>query len=174
MRRRPGFDQNINAAFVKLASQQFQGWSRDAEFDPRIASPQLPDDCGHEAWREPETASDPHLSNLQVGKGLDVLSRQPQIVEDGRSTIEQGSAVERGLDALGAALKQADAHGALQFPDRFGDGRLSRIEEGGCLVHAAGLHHRDQDVEVAQLDALADAVAETHGTLSYCRINITL
>src|SRR5215470_19958033 len=105
MRRQPGFDQNINATFVQLAPQQFQGRSGDTELDPRIASPQLLDDCGHEAWREPETASDPHLSCLQVGKGLDVLHRQAQVVKDSRSSIEQGATVESGLDALGAALK---------------------------------------------------------------------
>jgi hypothetical protein len=60
---------------------------------------------------------------------LDILHRLAQVVEDGRSAIEQGAAVGSRLYTLGVAVEQTHAYGSLQFRARFGDSWLSRIED---------------------------------------------
>jgi hypothetical protein len=110
----------------------------DARIAPRKPIDDLSDEAGGKRWCAP----DPHLPNRRVGKKLDIFYRLAQVIEDGGSAIEQGATVGGRLHTLGVAVEQTHAHGSLQFCDRFGNGRLGRIEEDGRLVHAAGLHDR--------------------------------
>ena len=90
------------------------------------------------------------------------FTRLAQVIEHGRSAIEQGATVLGRLDALRVAVEQTHANGPFQFRDRSGNGGLGRIEERGRLAHAAGLHDGHQDMEVVQLHPASDAIAQLH------------
>jgi hypothetical protein len=50
-------------------------------------------------------------------------------------------------------------------------GPASRLEQRGCFPHAAGLHNGHQDVEVLQLHAASEALAQFHRK-TYCNTDI--
>jgi len=49
--------------------------------------------------------TDPQFASRRVGEILDLVGTRPQIVEDGQAALEQCAAIERRLDALGAAIE---------------------------------------------------------------------
>ena len=73
-------------------------------------------------------ASDPHFPSRRVGEKLDVLHALAQVVEYGRSAIEQRATVLGRLDPLAVAVEQAHAERMLQFRDRSRNVGLRRIQ----------------------------------------------
>ena len=76
--------------------------------------------------------------------------------------IEEGTAVDGWLDAAPAAIQKAHPERLLEA----GDGRRhDRLRDGEMvcrLRHAAPLHHREQDMQVAQFEAPADPIGPLH------------
>src|SRR5262245_65163660 len=94
---------------------------QEMEHDARIAPGEPVDDAGNETRREKGAASNPHFSSRRVGEKLDVLHALVQVVEYGRSTIEQRSTVLGWLDALRVAVEQLHAKSMFQFCNRPGN-----------------------------------------------------
>ena len=93
---------------------------------------------------------------------FDVLDALPQLIEGGMAATEHGAPILGELDAARIALQQTHAEGVLQFADRarddgMGDGELARR-----LRHAPALRHREQDMQVAQLDPAPDPIVPAH------------
>src|SRR5262245_44378661 len=61
---------------------------------------------------------------IRVGQGLERLYALSQLVENGHPALEQGLAIRRQFDALGAAIKQAHAQVVFEVGDRLGDDRM--------------------------------------------------
>ena len=91
------------------------------------------------------------------------FTRLAQVIEYGRAAVEQRATVLGRLDALAVAVEQAHADRMLQFRDRSRNVGLSGVEALRRLPHAAGLHHRHEDVQVLQLHPASDAIAQLHG-----------
>src|SRR5262249_26613620 len=79
-----------------------------------------------------------------------------ELVENDGPALEQGAAVDRRLDTLRIAVKQAHAEGMLQIGDHLGDGRLRNAEMCRRLGHAAALHDGEEHVEIAQPETAAN------------------
>jgi hypothetical protein len=65
--------------------------------------------------------------------------------------------------ALRRAVEETHAKCVLEVGNRL---RHHRVRDGqaiGRARHAAGLHHRQKDMQVAQLEPAADAVAPLYG-----------
>src|SRR5262249_7349115 len=145
-------------------TMQCFGWfDHEMRYDARMAPGKPFDDAGNETRSERGSASNPHLSSRRVGEKLDVLHALAQVIEYGRSAIEQRATVLRRLDPLAVAVEQAHAEGMLQFRDRSRNRRLGAVEAFRRLPHAASLHHGHEDVEVLQLQPASDAIAQLHG-----------
>ncbi len=167
----PG-DQEIEIAFPKLGAWRVPHL-HELDLDTGIAAGEPIDDDGNEAPGQKMGASDPDLPRRGIGEKLDGLQALPEVIEDGHAAIEQRAAAFGRFHALAVAIEQAYPHSTLQFRDRFGNGRLGRVEQGGSLVHAAGLDDSHQDMQVVQPHAVSDAITDLH-VITYCRINITL
>ena len=63
--------------------------------------------------------------------------------------------LREGFEELGYSQGKIDL---LQAGDDFRDGRLSNAKFAGGLRHAATLHDREKDLEVAKAEAPADAI----------------
>jgi hypothetical protein len=130
--------------------------------DSRITPREWLDDGRDEGRGVGGAASDPNFPGCGVCEKLDVLHRLVQVVEYGRSAIEQRTTTCRRLDAAGVAIEQTYAHCAFQLRNRSGNGGLGHIENGGRLVHAAGPRDSHQDMEIAQFHVACDVFAELH------------
>src|SRR5215510_4664762 len=104
------------------------------------------------------TASHAYLSRRRIGKRCDVLNSLPQFVEHCDAALDQRTTIWRGLNALAAAVEQAHAQCVLQIGDRLRDGGLRHVEGACCLAHAACLDNGQQNIDVSQFEAAADAV----------------
>ena len=90
------------------------------------------------------------------------------------AALEQRATVLGRLDALGVAVEQPHAERLLQICDRSRNGGLGGVQELRRLSHAAGLHHRHQDVQVLQLHPASDAIAQLHLGIPHCRIDMAI
>jgi hypothetical protein len=64
-------------------------------------------------------------------------------------------------------VEQAHAQRMLQLADGSGNVGLRCVEDFRCLAHAAGLHHRHEDVEILQFHSTSNAIAELHGPIHF-------
>src|SRR5262249_4401161 len=104
----------------------------------------------------------PQFPSCRVGQILDLADARSKIVENGRAPLEQGATIERRFDAMRAAIEQAHAEGTFEVGDYLGYDRLCNRKALGRLPHAARLHDRQQDIEMAQLETAADLFGTTH------------
>src|SRR5215470_5634774 len=118
------------------------------KYDTRVAPGELVHNGRNEACCKWNDAPDPHVSSRGISEKFNVLDCLLEVIERGRSAIEQGPAVRGRLDALRVAVEQAHADSAFQFCDRSRNGWLACVEERCRLPHASGLHNDHQDVEV--------------------------
>src|SRR5262249_26234569 len=87
-------DQEIDLTLAQLMVQSVRFRDRDdMKYDSRIMLREPLDDCGNEGRGVNGAASDSHFSDRWVGEKLDVLHRLVQVVEYGRSAIEQRTTV---------------------------------------------------------------------------------
>jgi hypothetical protein len=78
-------------------------------------------------------------------------------------TLEQCATIDRRLDPLRTPVEETDAECVLQAGNDFRDGRLGDTEFVGGLGHAAALHDRKKDLQVAKAEAPADAIFRSGG-----------
>ncbi len=81
-----------------------------------------------------------------------------ELVERCDPALEQRAAIDRRLDSLRAAIEKTNAECVLQAGNDLGDGRLGDAELGRGLGHAAGVHDREKNLQVAKAQATADAI----------------
>src|SRR5262249_61792844 len=122
---------------------------------------------GNKAPTEQVGATESHFSGSRIDEELDILYSLTEIIEHGRSAIEQDPTILSQQDALGVAVEQSHANSPFQFRDRPRNGGLGCIEQHGGLAHVAGLHHGHQDMKIVQLHTESDAVTRLHfGTIA--------
>ena len=149
----------LDPALGKLAVEQGRAVRlHHAEIDPRIAAPQPLHDRALQSGEQGLGAADAQFSRRRVGHELDLVDAGAQVVEDRDAAPQQGTAVRGRLDALRAAVEQAHAEHIFEIGHHLGDDRLRDREVLRRLRHAAPVGHRADDLEVLQLDPLADKV----------------
>jgi hypothetical protein len=72
----------------------------------------------------------------------------------------------RCLHALPTAVDQADAERVLHLGDRLRHRRLRQIKLSSGFRHAAPAHDSVEQPQVAQLEALGNAVDQIHGSFA--------
>ena len=87
-----------------------------------------------------------------------------QVVEHGRSAIEQGATVLGRLDPLGGAIEQTHANVCSSSAIDLEMADCAVFRSAAALSHAASLHDGHQDVKVVQLHPASDAIAHLHRT----------
>jgi len=105
-----------------------------------------------------QASAEPHFALGWISKELNVADTLFEFVECCDSTVEQCATIDRRLDSPGAAVEEANAECLLQAGNDFRDGGLSNAKFAGGLGHAAALHDREKDLEVAKAEAAADAI----------------
>ncbi len=105
-----------------------------------------------------QASAEPHFALGWISKELDVANTLFEFVECCDSTIEQCATIDCRLDSSGAAVEETNTECLFQAGDDFRDGRLSNAKFAGGLGHAAALHDREKDLEVAKAKAPADAI----------------
>src|SRR5207244_3582862 len=113
---------------------------------------------GQNPTRKRIGTAEPHFALGWISKELDVANALLEFVECCDPTVEQCATIDRRLDSPGAAVEETNAECLLQAGDDFRDGRLSNAKFAGGLSHAAALHDREKDLEVAKAEAPADAI----------------
>jgi len=89
-----------------LASRELEAWKLTGQ----------PVDHGRDQSRRHNlSASDPHLSRHRIGQEFDFFDALSEVVEDGRTPLQQGAAIECRLDAVRRPIEETDAEGG---PDR--------------------------------------------------------
>src|SRR5436189_4660966 len=134
-----------------------------------MASGEPIDDRRCKARRERIDTSDSHFTDGRVGKKLDLVDALTQLVECRKSVLENRAAIERGLDALAAAMQQAHAQGMYHAGNGLRHERMGNRQLFGSLRYAAERHCREQDMHVAQLESSADAVLPMHSVTVWLR-----
>src|SRR5262245_44446601 len=97
-----------------------------------------------------------------------------ELVEHCGPALQQSAAIGSRLDALDAAIEEANAECMLELCNRSGNRRLGRRKKSGGLAHAAGLHHGHQNAQVVQADAALNAPDLVHGAVSHTVRDMTL
>src|SRR5262245_40637671 len=94
---------------------------------------------------------------------LDVSHSLFQFIERHVSTFEQSLPVDRCFDAAWAPIEEPDANCSLQVRDNLRYSGLRHPKVLGALGHAAPLHNGEEDMEIAQFQAPADAASPVFG-----------
>src|SRR5262249_15176070 len=128
----------------------------DVQHDAWILRGELLDDIRQHARCERFGASDADFARARISEELDVANALLELVERDRAALEQGTAIHGRLDALGAAVEQPHAQRMLEVGDDLRNGGLRHPELCGRLGHAAALHDREEDMQVAQPQPTAD------------------
>src|SRR5262249_61437051 len=102
------------------------------------------------------------LPGVWVAERAKPPAATPQPVENRHATLEEGSAERGRLDPLRAAVEQPHAKSIFKLRDGLGDHWMRNTHEFRSLGHGAGLRDREQDMNVAQLYAPADAIGPLH------------
>jgi len=84
----------------------------------RIAPGKPIDNGRYETRGQQGGASDPNFSGSRVSEKLDIPHRLAQVIEHGRSTIEQGATIHGRFDPPGCALDQTHTNDVFQFRSR--------------------------------------------------------
>ena len=132
--------------------------------DTRVATGEPIDDRGDETRCQKGSAADPHLPGRGIGEKLDALHALTQVIENRHAAIDQRVSLSGQLDALAVAIKQSHTERILKGRDRSRNRGLGTVEARRCLAHAARLHDGHQDVQVLELQAASDAIAQLHGS----------
>src|SRR5262245_57978887 len=111
---------------------------------------------GDKSRQQRLSATDPQLAGDWIGEKADFLDACPHVIEDGDAALEQRTAIERRLDALRAAVEQANAEEMFEIGDDLRDDRLRHRELLSGLAHASPLRDRHRDMEVLQLQPMSD------------------
>src|SRR3979490_1851931 len=96
-----------------------------------------------------------HSSCGCIGQKFDVPDALLQLVVCGGTALEQHVAVDRRLDAPGAAIEKPYAERMLEIGDHLGNRGGGNTEVSRCLGHAAVLNDRREDMQVPQLKSTA-------------------
>jgi hypothetical protein len=92
-----------------------------------------------------------------IGQEFDIFNSLLELVEYDMPALEQGAGIDSGFDTARAAVEQTHVERIFQAGDCFRHGRLGHPEMGCPLCHAAPLHHREKDMEIAQFEAATDS-----------------
>src|SRR5258708_7018358 len=97
-----------------------------------------------------------HFPYSRIGQEFDVPDALLQLIENRNTAFEQCAAVDRRLDALGAAIEKPHAEGMFEGGDHLGNSGLRNAEVLRRLGHAAALNHRREHMQVSQSQPAAD------------------
>ncbi len=125
--------------------------------DPRILLGEPQNDVGQE--REPQRplpTADPHFPRGRIGQEFDVPDALLQFVENSDAAFEERVAVDRRLDATGAAVEKPHSERVFEIGDHLGNGGVGNTEVSRRLGHAAALNDGREDMQVPQLKPAAD------------------
>src|SRR5271168_2787512 len=100
------------------------------KFDLPISFGESGNHGGNKSVDERPGAPDPQFSHRRIGQERDLLHASSQIIEHGGAAIEQYSAIDRCLDALGGPIEETDAERMLQVGNCF---RYDRLRDGQLL-----------------------------------------
>jgi hypothetical protein len=118
-RRRHAPEKEVDSAFAQAADLlRVRRYRRHMHGDSRIFPVEPVEHCGEQAHDHRIMRADPDFADRRIGQKLDVLHRLSQIVEHGRSAVEQRAAVLCRLSAMAAAIEQPHAHRLLKVRDR--------------------------------------------------------
>ncbi len=106
--------------------------------------------------RDRVVAPEPYLTDRRVGQELDVPDALLEFIEHRVAALQQRAAIHRGLDALRPAVEKPHTERVLKIADGLRHRRLGHVELLSRLGHAAPLHDRDEDVQIAHSEAPAD------------------
>ena len=90
---------------------------------------------------------------------LDVAYALTKLIEHNTAAFEQRVRIQGWFDASGAAIEQAHAKRVLQPAYRFRNRGLRHRQTVCRFRHASRLNDGDQNMEIPQLEATADARA---------------
>jgi hypothetical protein len=131
----------------------------------RVATEDAVDHGRAEGGRHRDRGADAHFAGRRVGEKFDVLHGLAQFVEHHQAAIEQRAPVDRRLDALRRAIEHAHTERVLEIGDRLRHHGVRDRKRARGLRHVSALHHREQDVQVAQLEPAPDTAAPVHARL---------
>src|SRR5262249_1213907 len=126
--------------------------------DARILPGKLIDDGRYQACGKDRIGSNPQLPYRRVGEELDVLHGLLQLIERDETAIEKRARIDRGFDALRAAIKETHSERMFHVGNRLRNGGLRYAELRSSLAHAAASRHGEQDTEVPQLEVTAETL----------------
>ena len=150
-------DRELDPPLGQVAAQEHRTVRlHHPKIDAWVLLPQPLHHGGAQAREQRFRAADPQLPRRGVGHELDLVHACSEIIENRDAAPEQGAAVRRRLDALGAAIEQADAEHVFEIGYHFRHDRLRDREMLGGSRHAAPFRHRHHDLQVLQLEPVAD------------------
>lgn len=113
------------------------------------------------AGRKPaeiDWATDLDLPSRRLAQEFDVLDALPQLIECGLHARQQGATEWCGFDAARATVEQSHAQRCFKTSDNRRHRWLRDAQFGRGLSHAAALGDREEDVQLAQLEATTDVL----------------
>src|SRR5262245_17354191 len=113
---------------------------------------------GHDTGQQRLCASDPQFAGDWIGEEPNLFYACPHIVEDRDTSFEEGTTIECRLDALRAAVKQANAEQMLEVCDGLRNDRLRHAELLCSLAHAFPLRHCHRETQVLQFEPMSSGV----------------
>ena len=96
----------------------------------------------------------------RIGEEFDFLDGLLQIIKSHCAALEQRAAVDRGLYPLRTTVEQRHAESMFQGSDDLRYRGLRDAELVRGLGHAAGLHHGEEHMQVAQPQAPPDVAVQ--------------
>src|SRR5688572_10042705 len=130
--------------------------------DQRIFAREPVDNGREQAGGNALGAANAQFPTGRIGEKLKLLHAVLEFVENRNAAIDQHAAIRRWLDAVAAAVEQAMPHRVLHIGNRFRYRGLRNCKLGSGLGHAAALHHAEQNMQIAKLEAASDAIGPLH------------
>jgi hypothetical protein len=93
-----------------------------------------------------------HAGARAAGEGGEIAAQRVDVMQDDAGMIEQALAGRSRLHAAAAALEQHDPQRRLQSLDPLAGGGQRQMHPGGARGDAAGLRHRDEQLQIDQIE----------------------
>jgi len=145
-------------------TREFSAWGRHLvkmQHHPWILSTKAFDGSWEYRGRNRPGTSNLQFARRRIGQKFNVPYSLLQLIECRPSARKQSATVDRGLDPLRIAIKQAHRKHVLKAGDNVRNGGLSQSELGSRFGHTAGLHNREKDLQVPESQASADMLLRT-------------
>jgi hypothetical protein len=150
-------DRKFDCALFQKPIERHGIANHHAEIHSRVLAREVSDRLRNDRAGDDLRCANPQLPGGRIGEKSDILDALTQLVEHRDAALYKRPAIGGGLDPLPAPVEKTHPERMLEIGDGFRNRRLRDTQTANGLSHAAGIDDREENIEVAQFEAVLEA-----------------